>query len=571
MPPAEMDRNEYLRLVNELKEHHYKYHVLDKPEISDNQYDAMFHIIKAAEELHPEWIVRDSPTQRIGDLGPSGFAKYNHPLKMYSLSNVFNDKELRKFMRRFAEISRNEGGDVDEYYCDCKMDGLAVSIMYRDGKLTLGLTRGNGSIGEDITRNLIVIPNIPHRVRTRCTILVRGEVVVHTTDFIEINRQRIEKELEPFSNPRNYAAGSLRQKDPKVTKERNLRFYAWELINLDKPPLSSSDQIDKLQQLGFSIPQGKLCYTIDEVLSFIHEISRIRRDLRYGIDGVVIKLNQPEYRKMIGWNNHDPLWATAWKYTANGSQTDVEYVYWSMGRTGKLTPVAKLTPVIIDGVTISDVTLNNADNVEKLKLGKGGQIILIRSGDVIPKVDAVLSAGEYAGIPDKCPYCNEPTVRVGADLRCINPECKEKLIALLKYMVSKDVLDIKSVGESIVRELVDSSAVRSFIDVFSHIDYPGSKIKADTLDNLVKACHDINFMKLLMSLGIPGMGRAIASKIALEVGSLGGLIAALNDEEKMRRLMINEGVRSNLKNWYSIEYNRNLLEQLHQMHLPHCE
>lgn len=565
-----MTEQKYQELVKELNEHHHNYHVKDAPTISDAKYDKLFKELQEIEQQHPSWILPNSPTQRVGEIPESERKKFKHPIRMYSLSNVFNEKELASFYKRFAALRREDPIEVDQYYCDCKMDGLALSIQYQNGQITLALTRGDGIKGEDVTANVLMIPNIPRRISTKHTILVRGEVVVHEVDFISINRLRLEKNLPPFSNPRNYAAGSLKQKDPKVTRERMLRFYAWELLCPDSKSLTQEEQIEMLTNLGFNVPMGKMCYSLEEILSFINEVSRQRQDLLYQIDGVVIKENNPKIRTQLGWNNHDPLWATAWKFTAAGAQTVVKNIYWNMGRTGRLTPVAKLEPTVIDGVTIQDVTLNNVDYVERTKLGDGGTIMLIRSGDVIPKVSEILSAGKYQGIPDKCPYCGTPTERHGADLKCINPECKEKLKALLTYMVSKEVLDIHSLGKSTISELVDSGAVKSFLDVFSPIDYNGDKIKSDTLDRLVKECIDINFMKLLMTLGIPGMGRAIASKIALEVENTAGLISALRDEKKLEQLMVNEGIKTNLRNWYAIEYNLDLLDKLKKMNLPYC-
>ena len=564
---------DYLALVKDLNRHNFLYHEKNAPEISDAEYDQLYRSLVDIEKRFPDWIVRDSPTQRVGQASTNKENKVRHPIRMYSLDNVFTIPELRRFYKRFADLRREfTAAEVDKFYVDCKMDGLAVDLIYREGKLIRALTRGDGIAGEDVTANAYMIPNIPKRVRTKRTLYVHGEVVVHRADFHAVNRERESKGLKPFATPRNYAAGSLRQNDPEVTKKRLLKFYAWELFVPDKGFLTQESQAEALQQLGFNIPTGFMAYSFEEVISFINEISRIRNDLPYDIDGAVIKQNRIEYRKALGWNNHSPLWATAWKFTAEGAETTIERIYWSMGRTSKLTPMAKLKPVNIDGVMISDVTLHNAGLLEEKRIGPGARVRIIRSGDVIPKINEIITPGAYLGIPDKCPFCESPAIRVGTDLQCTNTMCSEILVAALKFIAGKEALDVKGIGESFIREAVKSKTITSIGDLFSPIISRSASLSQDLLDTFVARARNVNMMELLTILGISRMGRAMAGKITMEVFNVEGLIALLEDSEKMRLLpAIGDPIKNSMLTWYAHPENRTLLHTIRDLHLPHCE
>ena len=564
--------DDYTALVKELNHHNFLYHEKNAPVISDAEYDKLYALLIDVEAKHPEWVVSVSPSQRVGHSNSgSSFQKLRHPVRMYSLENVFNPNELRRYFKRFSELRREfTSAEVDQFYVDCKMDGLAVDLIYQEGKLHLGLTRGDGIIGEDVTKNLMTIPNIPKRIRTQRHILIRGEVVVHKADFHSVNRAREAKNLKPFSTPRNYAAGSLRQIDPLVTKERMLRFYAWELIVPDKKYMPHEEQIRILLELGFNIPTGSMCYSFEEVISQINEIARIRNDLPYEIDGAVIKQNKIEYRKALGFNNHAPLWATAWKFTNEGAVTSIERIVWSMGKTGKLTPGAKLVPITIDGVVISDVTLHNASLLEESKIGPGAQVQIIRSGDVIPKITQVISPGVYLGIPETCPFCEAPTVRIGTDLKCSNPDCKETLIAYLCFIVGKDVLDIKGIGESFIRAAVTSGSITTFSDIFAPIESKIKTVSQDLLDTLVARVRNVNMVELLIILGISRMGRAIAGKVTMEVINVAGFIKLLENPTLMRLLPVGDAIKNGMIQWYTNPANKKLLQDILALQLPFC-
>lgn len=563
----------YLQLVDDLNKFSKAYHLEHKSLIPDTEYDLLYKQLVEMEHQHPSIIVPHSPSQRVGERPDGSFEKKKHPYKMYSLENVFNVDELKKFYKRFSGL-RNQfsTNEVDQYYCDCKMDGLSLDLLYNEGKLALAITRGDGVEGDDVTSNAIVIPNIPKTIQTKMTVCVRGEVVVHKADFYAINRSRYEKKLSTFSNTRNYASGSLKLRDSKQVKERALRFYAWEVIVPSLGQLDQETQIAKATELGFNTPKGRLCQGLQDVISFVNEIAKIRNDLPYDIDGVVIKQNQYTYKKVIGWNNHAPLWATAWKFTSDGADTEITQINWSMGRTGKLTPVAHIKPVNINGVVISQVTLNNAAYIEKNSIGPGAKVKVIRSGDVIPKFSEFISKGTYLGVPDKCPYCGKELIKssTGTDVICTNHECKETLICILDYMLGKEVINMKGYGESFIRELVESGTVTKFTDVFIPLTNKSKKLKQDDLDLVVKRIQDINLMELLMSLGINGMGRAIASKITAEVITIPGLIETLESEELFKLLPVNDGVKNSLMSWYNQECNKEILNTLISYKLTYC-
>lgn len=553
---------EYNKLVEDVNHYSHMYHVENKYLISDEEYDALYKRLVHFEENNPKYINQNSPTQRVGETATTDFKELEHPVRMYSLDNAFNAEDLDKFLKRFTTNKVQT-----DFYVDCKMDGLAIDIIYRDGILATAITRGNGIKGEDVTDNVKMIPNIPKRIHSKETILVRGEVVVHKSDFHAINREREDKKLSTFSNTRNYAAGSLRQKNPEITKQRCLRFYGWELIRIKKPIDYQTEQQELLVKLGFNIPQGKLCKTMDEMLEYISKMEKNKKYLPYDIDGIVIKQNVVPTRSILGWNNHSPLWAIAWKFTDNGCTTTVTEIYWSMGRTGRLTPVAKINPVNIGGVNISEVNLFNTNFIETSGVGIGSEVDVIRSGDVIPKIKTVLTTKTYRPITH-CPYCNSELVNIGTDLKCINPSCKEKLIKTIEFIVSKECLNIKGLGEQFVRELVNSNSIEKLSDIFSIIDSKSKSLSQDHLNQLVTRVRDINMMELFLILGIQGMGKAIAGKLSSEIYNLQNFIDILQSEEQLRLLPVNESVKSNMSKWFERESNKDFLLELIKLKLP---
>ena len=559
-------QSKYLDLVKVMNKHIDAYYS-GKPTITDAEYDKLYRELTDIERRYPNDIVPNSPSQNVGTRLDTIFPKTEHVVRMFSLSNVFNSTELEKFYKRFASLRRKFGiQEVDQYYADLKCDGLSLDLVYNKGNLVQAITRGDGIKGDDVTANAFMINNIPKRIVTKKYLNVHGEVVVHRADFYAINQEREKEGKILFSNCRNYTVGSLKQKDPNVTKERLLKFYAWSLFIPDKA-YTHHEQIDILIKLGFNTPMGTLCTSVNEIISFTNEVARIRQTIPFDIDGVVIKQDNPEFNKIIGWNSHEPLWATAWKFLADGAETTIRNVHWNMGKTGRLTPVASVDPVSIDGITISEVTLNNANYVENNKLGEGSLIKIIRSGDVIPKIGEIIKAKNYKGLPTTCPFCGSTLLRDSTMVKCINPECKEILKAQLSYIVSKDLLNIKGIGEKVIEEIVDKNIVHSFIDIFSILESGDSGIDQGLLDTLVTRVRNMNLLEFLMSLCISGLGRAVAGKLIMNIEDIEDLIRILNDAEEMRLLPINEGIKKNIIEWYSRANNKNFLEEVKKLQL----
>lgn len=570
---ADYTQTDYQERVRELKKHATLYHKEFAPIISDAEYDSLFHEVRLIEQQHPEWVDKTSPTQTVGmDDTVNGFRSMHHAITMFSLENVFSPTDLRRYYKRFAELRHKYSPKVvDSYYCDYKMDGLSLELIYSKGRLVTALTRGDGTKGTDVTQNAFVIANIPKFIHIKDSVSIHGEIVVHKSDFYAFNREQERKKQECFSNPRNYAAGSLRQLDPEVTRTRILRFYAWAFYPLSmKEPLPRDKQIEYLISFGFNTPGGQLCHSFEEILSFINETARIRSTLPYEIDGVVIKQNTSAYQQEIGWNRHAPLWATAWKFTANGADTVIRDITWSIGRTGKLTPVATIRPVTLNGVTINECTLYNADYVERNKVGINAQVHVIRAGDVIPKIETFLTNGKFQNIPDTCPYCSTKLSRAGVDVRCTNHGCPGSFSSFLQYIVGKDVLNIKGIGPACIEELTRTKTITSLLDLFSPIDSPNKKVPQELLDRWVSRMQSINMLELLMILGIENMGRALAMKLAAEVRTVQGFIDLFQNDLQFRSMPLNESVKKNIRKWYDDPYNKDLLQKIRDLQLVNC-
>lgn len=559
-------KQEYLELSKKLQHYSDCYYTKFTSEISDQEYDELFDKVKDILKVHPEWKT-DSPVTSVGTNDFSGRKKNKHIVRMYSLDKIYTPADLNKYYKRFSELRSKDGKLVDTYYLDYKLDGVSLELVYINGKLTTATTRGDGKCGIDVTNQALNIVNIPHFICTRGTMVIHGEVVVHKYDFYNFNRTHNTK----ISTPRHYAASSLITLDPEVIKERALKFYGWGCF----PPLSSSlprnIQIEHLNKFGFNTPVGKICSNVTEMMSFINETARIRNTLPYEIDGVVIKQNEDKYQKKLGWNEHAPLWAVAWKFTSNGAITNITDITWNVGRTGKLTPVASITPVMVNGVTISKCSLSNADIVQKNEAGKGSSVRVILAGDVIPKINTYITASKDVFIPEKCPVCDTVLERVRNDLYCPNRDCKGRLISLLTYIAGKDVLNIHWLGADTVKEMVSSGIIQAFTDLFTPMVSKSKKVSQELLDRLVKRMQSLNMMELLMILGIPHMGRALAVKLAAEVLNIDGLINLFTNRIRFESVYISDMMKETLKKWYADEYNQKLLLKLKSLPLRCCK
>src|SRR5579883_267378 len=419
-------------LREELRRHEYLYYVLDQPEITDAEYDAMMRRLQELEGSHPELATPDSPTQRVGGKPREGFVKVRHSSNMLSLDNALNEDELREFDRRVRDLL---DGATFRYVAELKMDGLSMAAHYRNGAFVQAVTRGDGSVGEDVTENARTIRSLPLRAKDGLADFeVRGETVMNRRAFERLNAERDERGLSRFANPRNAAAGSLRVLEPQVTASRRLEFYAYYLQTGGKPACELHwDALDLLEKLGFKVnPKRKRCDTVEELLAFCAEYEARRDDLPYEIDGVVIKVDSVAQQKRLGFTAKAPRWAIAYKYAARQALTTVEDISIQVGRTGAVTPVAHLKPVEVSGVTVSRATLHNEDEIARLELEIGDTVVIERSGDVIPKVVRVHTKGSYRKafrMPAKCPVCGGKIVREEGEAasRCINTNCPARL------------------------------------------------------------------------------------------------------------------------------------------------
>lgn len=558
----------YLELVAKLNRCSQLYHGEDVSLISDEDYDRMYNELVMMEKRDPSIIVPESPTQRVGEPVDKGLPKVHHLGRMYSLDNVFNHNDLSRFWKRFDKL-RNEYGveEIDEFYCDYKMDGLSCEIVYENGRLISASTRGDGDIGEDVTANILTLPSsLPKYVRNvRDKFVVRGEVIVHRGDFNYINAQNRAAGLATYSNPRNYASGSLRQKNPEITRTRNLRFYAYDaILDVSVGPIPHSKIMGMLKWLGFSIPTWKLCKSIKEIEEFVAATGEIRSKLPYDIDGIVIKHNSPK-GKTLGWNQHAPLFNIAYKFAANVVETSIESINWDVGRTGKLTPVAIIKPIDFNGVTVSKVTLNNAEYVEANKLGVGSILKVCRSADVIPKVAEVVEAKGFDGMLTICPSCGKPLIRSNKDVICTNMSCKSRRINNLLYLI-KEIIKFKGIGDKAATLLVESGTVNSLVDLFKPIKAPEG-VSQDLVDNLVTTMRTVSLTGLISILGIPGLGATTARKMLYEVKTLPNLIQILNNQQQVMMLDIPEYVKASIVKWYANPESQQLLRELVELNI----
>lgn len=556
----------YLELVAKLNKCSQSYHGADVSIISDEDYDRLYNELVMMEKRDPSIIVPESPTQRVGEAPNKDLPKVRHVAKMYSLDNVFNHSDLSRFWKRFDKLRNTYGVEnVDGFYCDYKMDGLSCEIVYEKGRIVLASTRGDGEYGEDVTANIMTLPNsLPKFIPWVKKLIVRGEVVVHKGDFNNINATNRAMGLNTYSNPRNYAAGSLRQKNPEITRQRKLRFYAWDVVlEATERPQPHNKIIRLLKHFGFSTPAGKVCRSIKEIEDFVAETSRIRNTLPYEIDGVVIKQDNPCGHE-LGWNQHSPLFNVAYKFAPSIGETTIEDITWEVGRTGKLTPVAIIKPINFDGVNVTKVTLSNAEYVEYNKLGVGSKLGVCRSADVIPKVQDIIEANGYTSLPDVCPCCKQPLVKTDKELLCVNAQCSARRISGLVYLL-KDIVKFKGIGDKAATELINSGAVNSLVDLFKPIKAPG-KVSQDLVDNLVSTMRTIPLAGLISILGIPGLGVGTARKMLYEVKTLPNFINILESGTESQ-LDIPDHVKTNLANWYKQPESQKLLHDLVELKL----
>jgi DNA ligase (NAD+) len=465
-------------LRRQLHHHNYRYYVLDDPEISDAQFDLLLRELEELESRHPESITPDSPTQRVGAQPAEKFQSVAHSIPMLSLENGFNFEEVREFDRRIKRFLKNDQ-DI-EYTAEPKMDGLAIELIYENSVLIQSSTRGDGIMGEEITQNVRTIHAIPLRLIDTKTLPptrleVRGEVYIKIKDFQKFNRKREETGESLFANPRNAAAGSLRQLDPKITAQRPLHFFAYGLGLVNGRSFFSQWELLKtLPEWGLPVnPLIRRCKGISECLDFCQEIETLRHSLPYEIDGVVLKVNSFALQENLGVKSRSPRWALAYKFQPSQETTEVLNIEVQVGRTGALTPVAHLKPVLVGGVEVSRATLHNQDELERKDIRIGDTVVIQRAGEVIPEVVKVISSMRRGWekpftMPEKCPVCESPVIRLPGESahRCLNPNCPAQIKETIRHFSSKGAMDIEGLGEKLIDQLVEKGLIRDYGDLY---------------------------------------------------------------------------------------------------------
>ncbi len=521
------------QLRESLRYHEYQYHVLDNPQIPDAEYDRLFHQLKALEQQYPEYLTEDSPTQRVGAKPLSGFAQVTHEIPMLSLDNAFSDEDFAAFVRRIQERLIALPNPLT-FCCEPKLDGLAVSILYVNGKLTQAATRGDGTTGEDITLNIRTIRNIPLQLRTEhppARLEVRGEVFMPQAGFEKLNEVALQHGEKTFANPRNAAAGSLRQLDPKITSQRPLMLNAYNIGIAEgvELPTTHYARLQWLKSVGIPINNEiQLCDGIENVLKFYRTMAEKRSTLGYDIDGTVIKVNDIDLQRELGFISKAPRWAVAYKFPAQEELTQLKAVEFQVGRTGAITPVAKLEPVFVAGVTVSNATLHNGDEIERLDIAIGDTVVIRRAGDVIPQIIGVLherrpTNAQKIEFPSRCPVCDSVITRIDGEAvaRCTGGLfCAAQRKEALKHFVSRKAMDIDGVGAKLIEQLVDRELIHTPADLFKldlitlmRLERMGEKSAQNALDSLQKA-KKTTLARFIFALGIREVGEATALNLA---------------------------------------------------------
>lgn len=534
-----MERNSVIeqmrQLIQLIAKHNHAYYVMDQPSISDSEYDHLFHQLKALEQQHPEFIQADTPTNKVGGQAVSKFESVTHTVPMLSLGNVFNQDDLFAFARRIDERLPNQ---QVHYEVELKLDGLAISLWYEHGVLVRGVTRGDGETGEDITHNVKTIRNLPKVLSSKDQAIpqfleVRGEVLMPKQGFEKLNADQAAKGEKTFANPRNAAAGSLRQLDPNIAASRPLAFYAYGIAQCQPHHglTTMHDSLHWLTQLGFEIAERQfLCTSIEEVQQRYEQIQQERPELQVEIDGMVVKVDDLKQQQQLGFLSREPRWATAYKFPAQAALTRVEQINWQVGRTGTLTPVARLAPVFVGGVTVSNVTLHNIGEIHRLDVRIGDTVSVYRTGDVIPKVEKVWAEfrpvdAEIVHLPDNCPVCDSPVVMPEGEAlaRCSGGlYCAAQQIEAIRHFVSRKAMDIEGLGDRWVESLLHLDLLKDVADIYhlhEHretlltIEKMGEKSVQNLID-AIEASKKTTLARFIYALGIRGVGETTARMLA---------------------------------------------------------
>ena len=515
-----------IELVRQLNQYAHEYYVQDRPTVEDFVYDKLYQELVDLEAKHPSLIQEDSPTQRVGGIVSTGFEKVTHEIPLYSLNDAFSETDLIAFDRRVTRAL----GYAPRYMCELKIDGLSISLRYENGKFVRGATRGDGTIGENITENIKTVRSIPLELTQPYSMEVRGECYMPKTSFVQLNQGREEAGLEVFANPRNAAAGSLRQLDSKVTAQRQLSSFIYTVADAGMLHVTNQEEaLKELGTLGFKInPESRVCETIEEVWAYINEYQLTRSELPYDIDGVVIKVNEFTAQDNLGFTVRAPRWAIAYKFPPEEVETTIEAIEWTIGRTGVVTPTAVMTPVKVAGTTVSRASLHNRDYIEAKDIRLNDQVVIYKAGDIIPEVAYVITDKRPADsqvydIPTRCPVCESELVHLAEEvaLRCVNPKCPAQMKEGLNHFVSRNAMNIDGLGPRILEQLFEKNLVHDVADLYTLTESDFlqlDKVKEKSANNFLEAIQkskENSAERLLFGLGIRHVG-AKAAKILLE-------------------------------------------------------
>jgi len=585
-------QQKHAKLSKEIKEHDEKYYQDDEPVISDGEYDALRQGLNALEFKYPELITSESPTQKVGAKPSKGFGKIQHAVPMLSLSNVFNKEDLEYFFERVKRFLNLSSDEVVEVIAEPKIDGLSCSIRYEKGVLVHAVTRGDGYEGENITENIKTLDDIPHEIKNAPDVLeVRGEVYMTRQDFKKLNEVQEKEGKKIFANPRNAAAGSLRQLDVAITKSRSLKFFGYALGEISEPIAETQEGVrQKLKSFGF--PQAEpstLCCNLQEILEFYETLSNQRPDLEYEIDGIVYKVNQLDWQERLGFVARSPRWATAHKFPAERAVTIINDIDIQVGRTGVLTPVARLEPITVGGVVVSNATLHNEDEIKRKDTRIGDHVIIQRAGDVIPQVVEVLKEKRKSDavtfdFPKSCPVCNSHVTREEGEVawRCTGGLiCEAQAVERLKHFVSRNAFNIEGMGTKVIQQFWDGELIKTPVDIFTieerdKVSLTPLKAKEGWGDlsakNLFKSINErrkIPLNRFIYALGIRQVGEVTAKKLASVYGSLSAIKIAMTNKKGVYEELINiddigPSVAEDVIEFFNEPHNQAILEKLEE-------
>jgi DNA ligase (NAD+) len=573
-------------LREKIRSHEYLYYVLDQPEISDAEFDKLMRDLKDLEVAHPELLTADSPTQRVGGKPREGFLKVRHSSPMLSLDNTYNEDELRDWERRVHELT----GRVDvDYVCELKLDGMSLALIYEGGKLVRGITRGDGSVGEDVTLNVRTVRSIPLSISKEqlekagipADFEVRGELLMPTAAFRKLNEEREKNGLATFANPRNFTAGTVRQLDSSVTAQRRLDFFPYILLSNGRTYFERHwKTLNALQEAGFKVNTNrKMVHNMEDVWAFIQEWAAKRESLAYEIDGIVVKVDRTALQDELGFTGKAPRWAIAYKYAARAGITQLEDIRVQVGRTGKLTPVAMLAPVLIGGTTVRNATLHNMDEIDRLGVKIGDWVQVERGGDVIPKVAKVIDDKDHPRprdlkdfeMPEKCPVCGTKVVRTEGevDYRCVNANCPAKLRETILHFASRGIMNIDGMGDALVNQLTERGLVKNVADIYKltkadllSLERMGDKSAQNILDEIENS-KKLPLERVIYGLGIRMVGERTAQFLAEHFGSMEALENA-GVEELQNVNEVGPRIAESIVEFFGIAANRKLVERLRE-------